>query len=56
VSVSLGAVHSRSTLGTLDDRRVLVLGAGEMGEGMALALAGAGVREIVVANRTMSAA
>jgi glutamyl-tRNA reductase len=31
---------------------VLVLGAGSMGEGMALALAGAGVEEIVVANRT----
>ena len=30
-------------LGSLDGRRVLVLGAGEMGEGMALALAGAGV-------------
>ena len=46
----------RAQLGTLDDRRVLVLGAGEMGEGMALALAGAGVGEIVVANRTRSRA
>jgi glutamyl-tRNA reductase len=55
VSVSSAAVAlANSRLGTLDDRRVLVLGAGEMGEGMALALAGAGVLEIVVANRTVS--
>ena len=55
VSVSSAAVSlASSRLGTLDDRRVLVLGAGEMGEGMALALAGAGVLEIVVANRTVS--
>ena len=55
VSVSSAAVSlATSRLGTLDDRRVLVLGAGEMGQGMALALAGAGVLEIVVANRTMS--
>ena len=57
VSVSSAAVSlATDRLGSLDDRRVLVLGAGEMGEGMALALAGAGVREIVVANRTMSRA
>jgi glutamyl-tRNA reductase len=55
VSVSSAAVAlANSHVGSLDDRRVLVLGAGEMGEGMALALAGAGVLEIVVANRTMS--
>src|SRR6478752_3078190 len=53
VSVSSAAVAlATSRLGSLDDRRVLVLGAGSMGEGMALALAGAGVKEIVVANRT----
>ena len=53
VSVPSAAVSlANSHVGTLDDRRVLVLGAGEMGEGMALA--GAGVLEIVVANRTMS--
>ena len=53
VSVSSAAVAlATSRLGSLDDRRVLVLGAGDMGAGMALALAGAGVREIVVANRT----
>src|SRR5688572_23868985 len=39
-------------LGTLAGRRVLVLGAGDMGEGMVLALAGAGVSEVLVANRT----
>ncbi|HEY7105901.1 MAG TPA: glutamyl-tRNA reductase, partial [Acidimicrobiia bacterium] len=57
VSVSSAAVALATTrLGSLDDRRVLVLGAGSMGEGMAMALAGAGVREIVVANRTTSRA
>src|SRR3954463_4389232 len=53
VSVSSAAVAlATSRLGSLHDRRVLVLGAGSMGAGMALALAGAGVKEIVVANRT----
>ncbi|HEX5587793.1 MAG TPA: glutamyl-tRNA reductase [Acidimicrobiia bacterium] len=57
VSVSSAAVSlATNRLGSLDDRRVLVIGAGAMGEGMALALAGAGVREIVVANRTVSRA
>ena len=53
VSVSSAAVAVATTkLGSLDERSVLVLGAGQMGQGLALALAGAGVREIVVANRT----
>src|SRR5437764_1724226 len=39
-------------LGSLEGRRILVLGAGEVGEGMAVALAGAGGAEILVANRT----
>jgi len=39
-------------LGTLEGKRVLVLGAGEVGEGLAIALAGAGVAEVIVANRT----
>jgi glutamyl-tRNA reductase len=53
VSVSSAAVAvATEKLGSLDQRSVLVLGAGQMGQGMALALAGAGVREIVVANRT----
>jgi len=57
VSVSSAAVSlATNRLGSLDDRRVLLLGAGDMGEGMALALAGAGVREIVVANRTVARA
>ena len=37
--VGRGRAGRASRLGSLDDRRVLVLGAGEMGEGMALALA-----------------
>jgi glutamyl-tRNA reductase len=57
VSVSSAAVALATTrLGSLDDRRVLVLGAGKMGQGMALALAGAGVLEVVVANRTTARA
>ena len=52
-SVSQAAVAmAAERLGGLEGRAVLVLGAGEMGEGMAVSLAGAGVREIVVVNRT----
>src|SRR4051812_1994687 len=52
-SVSYAAVEmAAAELGSLDSRRVLVLGAGDMGEGMAVALASAGVAEIKVANRT----
>jgi glutamyl-tRNA reductase len=40
----------------LAGRSVLVVGAGEMGEGMAVALAGAGVAEVRVANRTAARA
>jgi glutamyl-tRNA reductase len=55
VSVSSAAVSlAQGRLGSLDDRRVLLVGAGEMGEGMALALSGAGALEIVVANRTLA--
>src|SRR5204863_2272134 len=39
-------------LGSLAGSRVLVLGAGEMGEALAVALSGAGVAEILVANRS----
>ena len=39
-------------LGTLAGRRVLVLGAGDMGESLALALGSAGVAGVEVANRT----
>ena len=52
VSLSSAAVAlAGERLGTLVERRVLVLGAGEMGEGMARSLAGSGVAEVVVAGR-----
>jgi glutamyl-tRNA reductase len=52
-SVSQAAVALASErLGGLDGRQALVLGAGEMGEAMALGLAKAGVTDIAVANRT----
>ena len=52
-SVSSAAVAlAAQRLGTLEGKRVLVLGAGEMGEGMALSLAAGGVAEVLVANRT----
>ena len=54
-SVSHAAVELASDrLGGLAGRRVLVVGAGDMGEGMAVALAGAGVAEVIVANRTLA--
>jgi len=43
-------------LGSLSDRSVLLLGAGDMGEGMAMALARHGVGELAVANRTFDSA
>ena len=52
-SVSQAAVAmAMERLGSLAGRRILVLGAGEMGEGMAVALAAAGAGEVMVANRT----
>ena len=53
-SVSQAAVAmAAERLGGLDGKAVLVLGAGDMGEGMAVALAGAGGRrQVLVANRT----
>ena len=51
-SVSSAAVEmATDRIGSLAGRRVLVVGAGEMGEGVAVALVGAGA-EIVVTNRT----
>ena len=51
-SISYAAVEmATERLGSLADRRVLVIGAGEMGEGMAVALAGA-AGDVVIANRT----
>ena len=52
-SVSRAAVQlARSILDCLDRRRALVIGAGDAGRMVARALADAGVREIIVANRT----
>ena len=52
-SVSSAAVEmATERLGSLAGRRVLVVGAGEMGEGVAAALVGAGAGDIVVTNRT----
>ncbi|MEX2267241.1 MAG: glutamyl-tRNA reductase [Acidimicrobiia bacterium] len=53
VSIASAAVTlAGDRLGSLEGRRVLLLGAGDVGEGMAIALAGAGVGEIIVANRS----
>jgi glutamyl-tRNA reductase len=52
-SVSHAAVAmAEGRLGTLTGKRLLVLGAGDMGGGMAVALASKGVAEVLVANRT----
>jgi len=52
-SVSTAAVAmAAQRLGSLDGTRILVLGAGEMGEGMVRALATGGVDDIRIANRT----
>jgi glutamyl-tRNA reductase len=52
VSVSSAAVElARATLGSLADRRVLLVGAGKSSELTARALAGHGVRVVHVANR-----
>ncbi|HVF74094.1 MAG TPA: glutamyl-tRNA reductase [Acidimicrobiales bacterium] len=57
-SVSQAAVQMAAEhLGGLSGRRILVLGAGDMGEGMAVALAGSvGDGEVLVANRTRARA
>jgi glutamyl-tRNA reductase len=57
-SVSQAAVEmATERLGTLDGRTILVLGAGEIGAGMAVALAATpGLGEILVANRTRARA
>jgi glutamyl-tRNA reductase len=56
-SISQAAVAmAASRLGGLDGRRVLVLGAGDMGEAMALGLRKAGVVDVLVANRTWDTA
>ena len=56
-SVSHAAVElAEARLGTLSGARVLVLGAGDMGEGMARSLVRSGVGELLVANRTRAKA
>jgi glutamyl-tRNA reductase len=56
-SVAQAAVAmATDRLGTLAGRRVLLLGAGEMGEVMATSLGAAGASDVVVANRTWSTA
>ncbi|MGH9281829.1 MAG: glutamyl-tRNA reductase [Acidimicrobiales bacterium] len=57
-SVSQAAVQmAAQRLGTLEGRRILVLGAGDMGEGMALALASTpGLADVMVANRSWAGA
>jgi glutamyl-tRNA reductase len=56
-SVAQAAVAmATDRLGTLAGQRVLLLGAGEMAEGMAGAMASAGDVDIVVANRTWDTA
>ena len=47
-AVAMAAQH----LGSLEGRSILVMGAGEMGEGMVRALASNGVSDIRIANRT----
>lgn len=52
-SVSTAAVAmAAERLGSLEGRSILVMGAGEMGEGMVRALATNGVSDIRIANRT----
>ncbi|MDQ1425159.1 MAG: glutamyl-tRNA reductase [Acidimicrobiaceae bacterium] len=56
-SVSSAAVAMVSErIGPLGPRKVLVLGAGQVGEGLAVALARAGAGSVVVANRTLGSA
>ncbi|MGH9062858.1 MAG: glutamyl-tRNA reductase [Acidimicrobiales bacterium] len=55
VSQAAVALVAERLGGSLEGRRVLVLGAGEMGEGMAVAL-GSSPAEVLVANRTWSRA
>lgn len=57
VSVASVAVElAREVVTDLRDRRVLLIGAGEVAEATATALVASGVAEVVVANRTVSTA
>lgn len=56
-SVSRAAVAmATERLGSLDGRSICVLGAGEMSEGMTVALRDAGTRRIVICNRSVDRA
>lgn len=56
-SVSQAAVDmARDALGSIEGLTVLVVGAGDMGEGVTKALAAAGVGRVLVANRTIARA
>jgi glutamyl-tRNA reductase len=56
VSQAAVAMAGQHLGGSLAGKTVLVLGAGDVGEGMAVALAGAGVAQVLVANRTRARA
>ncbi len=57
VSISYAAIElARKIFGSLDDKKVLLVGAGEMAELAAEHLVGQGVSEVVVANRTLERA
>jgi glutamyl-tRNA reductase len=53
---SAAVARASRVLGTLAGRRVLIVGAGEMGEATVRAFIRAGARDVVVANRTVEAA
>jgi len=57
VSISSAAVElAKKIFGHLDDKKVLLIGAGEMAELAAEHLIGQGVRDVTVANRTLARA
>lgn len=57
VSASYTAVElAKQIFGRLDDKRVLIVGAGEMGELALKHFAGQGVSQVVIVNRTMEKA
>ncbi len=57
VSISFAAVElAKKIFGSLDDKKVLLVGAGEMAELAAEHLVGQGVAQVVVANRTLERA
>ena len=56
-SVSHAAVDmARESLGSIEGLAVLVVGAGDMGEGVTVAMAGSGVGRVLVTNRTIAKA